>query len=405
MLINSRIHSQSGVDIPTLVITLTFFLLGLIGLGIPAHYISDEGFYIPTAVRISRGIDVMNREHPMFAKEMLAVWFQAWGVSSVTWRLLPLLCGSISIYAASAAMPDRISGRILGALLALGGLLFVLSRVGLLEAFYLMFCALGAWAFVARRYAPSGILFGLAIACKWTAAPLLACFCFIYAVRHPERLARGALLLSALPVAVYLLTFVPAFFVRSNPIGFGNLIPLQHAMLARHSFVDPPHPYASQAWQWVLGQGSFWLEHGENGILLAGNPAIMFCLPLAVVWGLWKRWPEAYIYCALILFWAITAKTNQFYYHYLLPSAFAMATLARILALCRWAKISLLSAGGIAFAFLYPAMTGHPWAVHRAIWPDKPGQIRSLTPDERTDFERREYCMYHPSTCYPVLAY
>lgn len=386
------------IDMATLLIVIAFFLIGLIGLGDPTNYYFDEGFYVPAAVRLGQGLDVVNREHPMLAKEMLATWFQLFGVGSASWRMPSLLCGAIAIYAAAMSVEDRRSRRLLAALLALCGLSFAISRVTLLEPYYLMFSALAVWAFTRGRYYTSGICFGLAIACKWSAAPLLVCFVAGYAVIHRDRLVRGAIAFGLLPAAIYLMTFLPALWLK-NGLSLREILPLQWAMVNWHQFIGPSHPNSSHAWQWAIGAGAFWALEPPKGILIAGNPVVMLALLPAIAWGLWKRWPEAYIYVTIMMFWELTPKHNQYLYHYMLPAAFGLSALARIASTNRRFSITLITLSMISFALMYPAYTRHPLSLHTRIWPYREVRKKDFNQLEKADFARRDNCLYHLDQC------
>jgi dolichyl-phosphate-mannose--protein O-mannosyl transferase len=391
-----QILPRRGLDTPTFAIAAGFFMLGLFRLTELNFLIFDEKFYVPTSILLGQGVSALNREHPPFAKELLALWFHIFGVSSATWRLLPLLCGSIAIYAAAAAMRDWRAGRILAGLLALSGLLYVVSRLALLEPFYFLFCALGTWAFVERRIAVAGVLLGLAVACKWSAVPLLACLFAIHAIRRPQQ---AVILLGVLPATVYFLTFIPLALVSQNPLSLINWFDLQLAMADRHGFVDPPHPYGSHVWNWLLGGGHMWIGTHDNPVLMLVNPAIALLTLPAVAFGLWKRWPEALLFCVLIAWWALTPKANQFVYHHLVPATFGMAVLVRAIAPRPRLAIGVLTAAAAMFAFLLPAYLGHALPLHRQLWPISPHSLPILNPEQRVRFDRLEHCLYHPAEC------
>lgn len=390
-----------ALDIPTLLIVLAFFLVGLIGLGNPQTYMFDEGFYVPSAVRLARGMDVANREHPMLGKELIALSMMLFGASSTGWRMLPLLFGSIGIYAAAAAMRDWRAGRILAVLLAVSGTLFVLSRLAMLEVFLFAFVALGAWAFASRRFALAGIAFGLALGVKWTAVPAVLGFCAIFAIWRPLPLWRGVLALGVLPLAVYFLTFAPGFWVRDNPLTLDQLIPLQFAMKGYHDIPTVASRYASFWWQWLYGGGYIWMWEGKSPPLLAGNPVVYFALIPAVVFGLVKRWPAAFLWLLTLGFWAVTAKANLYAYHYLLPSAFGAACLANVLASKPKLGLAVLALAGACFAGMYPGLSGNgDLARVKAYWPVRPRSQQIPSEAEERTYERVQFCMKYPRACY-----
>jgi dolichyl-phosphate-mannose-protein mannosyltransferase len=165
--------------------------------------------------------------------------------------------------------------------------------------------------------------------------------------------------LGLLPLAVYWLTFSPAFFYvddadPTHPLGFLA----QHArMIALQDSVTEAHTYQSVWWQWVLNLRPIWylyeVTHGaQRGILLLGNPLSMLAGLPALVWCLWaaiaRRRADALAmvlcYAAALGLWLASGKPVQFYYHYLLPGVF-LAGAACAAARCRLAQGRLMARG------------------------------------------------------------
>ena len=64
--------------------------------------------------------------------------------------------------------------------------------------------------------------------------------------------------------------------------------------------------------------------------MLAGVPALGLCAWGGLRQGDRLRGAVAVLYVASLIFWAITGKPVQFYYHYALASVFLMAALALV---------------------------------------------------------------------------
>ena len=99
-------------------------------------------------------------------------------------------------------------------------------------------------------------------------------------------------------IATYFATFAPAFFYQSNPMTLARLIPFQCEMLALQTQVLTPHNYQSSWWSWPLMLRPIWYfyepdQGAMRGVLLIGNPVIMWTGLIAVAacwWAGWMRW-------------------------------------------------------------------------------------------------------------------
>lgn len=395
-----------------------FFLLGLVRLAIPGSYLFDEKFYVPAAARLVLGIDVINREHPMLGKEIIAVFIALFGNGTAVWRIGPLICatGGLWCMARAVGLHSRspATETAFAALLASGFYLFVIGRLAILDGMMFGFVALGVLLFVSGRLLACGVAMGLAVACKWTAAPVLLVMVLAQLRPTPTR----AVAMGAVAVAVYFATFLPALFL-DTPIPIADWPALHWAMIARHSVTARDVPALSQWWEWVLNVAPIWMFHGQSDgafriVLLGGNPATMLLIPLAIGWALARRIHAAYapalMWAALLAFWALATKPAQFSFHYLLPSTFGLAVVAIVLgrwwnAGRRWPAIAVLAASLAAFAWFFPALTAAPdsresrydWLPGWQVTPTMPAEY---DPARVTQWERREACLYFPQDCW-----
>ena len=98
--------------------------------------------------------------------------------------------------------------------------------------------------------------------------------------------------------------------------------------------------------------------------MLAGLPALLWCL-----WaGIWRQRSDALamalLYIASLGMWLVSSKPIQFYYHYLLPGAFLMGCLALALdelwrkgGKWEWIPAVSLATAGAMFAWFYPIIS------------------------------------------------
>src|SRR5690606_5891247 len=111
------------------------------------------------------------------------------------------------------------------------------------------------------------------------------------------------------------------------------------------------------------------VDGAQRGIVLIGNPFSMIAGLPALLWCLWsgllRRRTDclalAALYLASLGLWVISDKPVQFYYHYLLPGTFLMGCLALALDAIwqtrgrwRWLSPAALAAAAGMFAWFYP---------------------------------------------------
>ncbi|MFV0407475.1 MAG: dolichyl-phosphate-mannose--protein mannosyltransferase [Propioniciclava sp.] len=219
----------------TIGIALLAFLIRVVGLGYPAYPIFDESYYAKDAWSLLQyGYEGTWAEgandqivagdmsglsatpsfvvHPPLGKWLIALGEGLFGMNSFGWRAMPLIFGSILI-GATIRLGRRVArstliGAVAGLLLMFDGLAFTMSRMALLDIFQAAFLVMGVAAVLADRdhlrsqladrledlrvrtlggeYGPwvwwrpwrwvAGVMFGLAVACKWNSLFVLAAF-------------------------------------------------------------------------------------------------------------------------------------------------------------------------------------------------------------------------------------
>lgn len=390
-----------------------FWLLTLVRLGIPAQPYFDEVHYLPAARELLALGEFTNREHPLLGKEIIAAGIALLGDNAWGWRLLPSLFGALALFAAMRALwfasLSRFATLAYGVLLATGFLLFVHARIAMLDIFALAFLALAYWHCAGAmrepetgrwRLAMAGCALGLAMASKWSAVPLAVVpgFAFL-ALRWGAgrrrlllsrrgapvpgiRLIEAAVWLGALPLAVYALTYLPAFWFADgaidSPAGASGLIDHHRQMIDMQASVVQPHPYQSSWPQWVLNLRAIWylyenVDGAQRGIVLIGNPLTMLMGAVAMGWCAWRGFVKGQalplgltaLYLISLGFWMVADKPVQFYYHYLLPSMFLLAALALALDEVwrsgrKWLALAPLVAATGLFVFFYPVLSAAP---------------------------------------------
>ena len=217
----------------TILIGALAFAIRVVNLGRPKNLVFDETYYAKDAWALlhfgyemdwpktandmiaAGNTDVWSDTpayivHPQLGKWLIAAGEYAFGMNSFGWRIGAVVAGTILIMA-TIRMARRLSrstlvGAMAGLFLTVDGLTFVVSRIALLDIFQAMFTVLAVAAMVADRdyfrrklanhlrandipdlggrFGPlvlwrpwrlaAGVMFGLAIGCKWNSMYVLA---------------------------------------------------------------------------------------------------------------------------------------------------------------------------------------------------------------------------------------
>ena len=392
-------------------ITLGCLALVLHRLAIPSKMMFDEIHYLPAARRLIELTSRLNPEHPLLAKEFIALSMRLVGDTPFGWRLPSALLGTIGLYAAMRAMwwasLSRPATLLFGLLFATDFIWFVLSRIAMLDMAMASMMALAfwqgtlAWRKGARLHlALCGVFLGLSLGAKWNGAPLLVLPGLLFAwdrwhalagrrgrwgwafltARHvgPIRgvsLLEAAVWLGLVPLLAYFATFAPAFFYKVQPLTLSGLIPWQGYMLKLQDSVVKPHLYQSRWWQWIFNIRPIWFfyekwDGAQRGVLMLGNPVTMLAGLPALLLCAWAgirrrdrlRGAVVVLYVMALVFWALNGKPVQFYYHYALASVFLMAALALVLAgwweqRRRWPAALVVVLSAVLFIGFYPILS------------------------------------------------
>ncbi|MES2445440.1 MAG: phospholipid carrier-dependent glycosyltransferase [Pseudomonadota bacterium] len=388
-------------------------------IGIPSKPMFDEVHYLPAAQALIDQSAPRNAEHPLVGKELIALGMLVFGDTPYGWRVMPSLAGAATVIAAFALLwllTRRMRPAVVGALLLmLNQLLFVLARIAMLDVFLGAFLL---WAMVAltwsmkagtreqalRRWIAGSVLLGLAVGVKWAAIPYvaLAGLAFLVIRLRDARLARrplataitgkdqphgpglatipALLIMGAVSIAVYLLTFLPAFFYAERPLTLATLIPFQQEMYALQTQVLKSHPYQSSWWSWPLLLRPVWAFYefyngAWRGVLVLGNPLIMWggLLGVGACIVAWFK-SRAIVPLAMALLWTaslaiyiVIPKSLGFYYYYHLSAIFLCLALAVAFdhfdrGRKRGREEWFLAASLLVFAYFYPIIAAMPLA-------------------------------------------
>jgi len=394
------------------IIAFGFLALGLYRLGIPTRFYFDEVHYVPAARILREFSHLTNQEHPLIGKELIALGITLFGDNPHGWRALSALAGAVSLFAFMRglwfASLSRFAALAGGVLLATGFLLFVHSRIAMLDIFMICFTMIALWMCAGAvrepetgrwRLAMAGVALGLAIGTKWNAAPLAMLpgigFFIARAISARARfltakdgapvpgitLIEAAFWLGAVPLLTYVLSFWPVFFYEQDRLTLGSFLHYQQQMIELQESTVKPHPYMSRWDDWIVNRRAIWylyenLDGAQRGVLLIGNPLTMLLGLPALAWcafaGFFRRNRAALcvfaLYAVSFGMWIVAPKPIQFYYHYMLPSCFLIAALALALdalwrrggGLWRGGALAAVAASCGIFAWFYPIISAAP---------------------------------------------
>ena len=356
----ARRGRRARVLVPLTIVALAAGLR-LWNLSFPPITIADEGYYATDAANyLGGGVSYVPAPfatipeestwmHPPLGKELIALGVGPLGPTPLGWRLpsaVAGVAGVLLIYLLALTLWRSVAWAGLASfLVAVDGLHVVLSRLAMLDVFLALFVTAG-FLFVARELSPdrrtgaawsarfggpevllAGVMFGCAVAVKWSGAfPLVLAGGILAANRRPIRAI--AVSFVAVPLLVYVASYVP-FWITHGPdvVAF---VRLQGHMLARQLGTTSPNPLASSPLSWppmleplVAYPSSIGpIDPGAVRIVAVGNPALWWgfltAVPL-VVWSALRRADRAARlallgYLSLWAPWLLFGRTEYLYY-------------------------------------------------------------------------------------------
>ena len=327
------------------------------------------------------------------------------------------ICGALTLVAVFLwtylLLGDFRLSLIAAALTLFNNFLFVMSRVAMMDASLLAFLM---WSLVAYTAALrletsvtkrrillccSGILLGLAAACKWNAVDtlvvmLMASFALpliekgaaknwqgsiAREVRSLKEIGNATLLigLTVLPVLSYSLTFWPLCRSLHLPFGFHQLAEMNRIIWHIHRRIAFNAVMSSKWYTWPLK------TEPQRGLsFLLGNPVVMCGGLLALIVcarRLWTRFlvPESLVvllYLANVAQWAVTPQ-HLLYYYYYYPAATLLSVAIAIVLRSAPPRIfglrisfAVLLAAAVVFLWCLPSMAHlrPPWDCAMGCW-------------------------------------
>ncbi len=393
----------------------------LFGIKTPPLMFYDEGYWVPEAKVFILGPNPgsqAQQEKPPLGKLLLSVGIRTAGDNALGWRIPSALCGALALVAiflwTYLLLQDSRLALLAAGLTLFNNFWFVMSRVGMVDAFLMVFLTWSLVAFTAsvvadvslglRRFlfCLSGVLVGLAGACKWNAIDTLLVYLVLttalwWIARHPIARAHASLsscaekirligapvlLLGVIvaPIASYSFAYWPLCLATHQPFSLAELVAI-HRSIWHFNSTTISNPAITMPWyRWPFN-----LNPQRALSYLVGNPVVAWGGLAAMLVCLRRFWKAVTFQEGLVLLlfsanylqWSVTPEKGIFYYYYY-PSvmilgvtiAVAMRSLpARVLGV----RISLvlLVAAGVYFLRCYPQMAHlqAPWDCAFGCWP------------------------------------
>jgi dolichyl-phosphate-mannose-protein mannosyltransferase len=425
--------SVSWEDVPAsarvyrhpLAIAIMFGLVGLalllFGIKTPATMFYDEGYFVPEARVFILGPNPnshADQEKPPLGKLLLSIGVRAAGDNALGWRVASAACGALALVAiflwTYLLLQDTRLACLAAGLTLFNNFWFVMSRIGMMDAFLMLFLTWSLVAFTAalvleirvglRRFlfCSCGVLMGLAGACKWNAIDTLAVLGLVtlalwWIARRPnpdassslssyaakaQQIGLPILLLGLIvaPIASYSLAYWPLCKAIHRPFDIRELIAMHKSIWHFNSTTISNPTITSRWYSWPFNLGP------QRALsYLVGNPVVAWGGLAAMAVCLrrfWKavRFEEGLVFllfAANYLQWAVTPEKGIFYYYYY-PSVMILGvTIAVALrglptrVFGMRISLLLLVAAGIYFLRCYPQMAHlqAPWDCAFGCWP------------------------------------
>jgi dolichyl-phosphate-mannose--protein O-mannosyl transferase len=399
-------HSTARIAFIAIILFFAAHFALLAGVTTPDKFVFDEVHYVPAARQMLEPVlpsPMLNPMHPPLAKQLIALSIRTFGDGPLGWRYPGVLFGSlavVAIYLCGLALFGAQSPAVATALLAFfNQMLFVQSRIAMLDIFALAFGLFGIAAFMHgfRKprprvpFALAGLAFGLAVACKWSGLfPLAVCIAIVAAIRlmqgwgtqfadgnaddwyRPElwpdfRYTHFAVCFLLIPALVYFATFIPLY-----GLSFPDILEAQRRIFGDNTTTAiAGHTYMSAWPSWPFLVRPVWYLFDKidddriSAVVFLGNPVMLWqALPaLGVCLRDWivARRADAFLilsfYFGTYLAWALLPRTLGFLYYYL-PSAtlasLALVYVARRGNSPRWLLWLLVAVAFAGFAAMLP---------------------------------------------------
>jgi 4-amino-4-deoxy-L-arabinose transferase-like glycosyltransferase len=334
------------------ILVLSAFLR-IVSLAHPSTYIFDEVYHAFTSREYLAGhIEAWEWwttppegvayewTHPPVAKYGMVIGMLLFGENSFGWRVGSATFGVLSIlglYLLVAHVTQNKRLALISAfLVSIEGLHISQSRIAMNDMYMLCFYIWALFMAVKSRWKHAAILFGLALASKWSALYGIIPLAIIYLsqVKLTLRSIIYVIRLLIISLFIYILSFAP-FILAGHT--WAQWWELHRQMWYYHTHLVATHAYQSTPLQWIFTARPVWyfVHYGETSIAniyAQGNPLIMWLGLVAFIFQLKtiRSFKSSLFYILALVFtlpWIFSPRI-MFFYHYLPSSVFLCVILA-----------------------------------------------------------------------------
>ena len=346
-------NSGARVWLTAVLLWVTTLLVLLAGITKPNVMLFDENSFVTAARTFLAGTGSPTPYGPPLGQLLITFSMSALGDNPVAWRMPGVVFGALTV-AGVFLLVNVLLGdftlALAGAILALvNNILYVLSRLAMMDIFLVSFSIWGVLAFAAavmikglrtpQRRAlllGSGLLFGFSCASKWNGIDTLgvvtaiATLLFLWPsesadsemVQHGyvlRQIGAGWCLISffVVPVLVYVATFWPLCRIVGLPFSFQQVVSVNKAIWIFHRTHVTNMMFAERWYTWPFKRQPVRVLSylvGNWYVMWGGLVALLFCLRRFA-----RNLPETLIvllYAANLLQWAVTPQPYLYYYYY-----------------------------------------------------------------------------------------
>ena len=360
----------------------------------------DEIYHARTAYEHILGLEPYENTHPTLGKLIISLGIRIFGMNPFGWRFMGALFGVLMLpvlYHLLKQLFGRTRLCTAGTLLfAFDFMHFTQTRIATIDTYAVFFLLLmydamlvflrrdllrDSWKKLLPPLLACGVLTGLGIAAKWTAAygalGLAALFFGKLLFTYWDARRRGeetvpllmkcgklcawcCLFFLALPFGIYFGAFLPITTLSHNAGNlWGAFWNYQVTMFRYHSTLEATHSFASPWYEWPLDIRPIWYfagdtQEGYSTISAFGNPLLWWAgIPaLGAAACLW--WKERFRWAGLVLAgflsvylpWVLVPRLT-FIYHYFTAAPFLVVALCGVFSL-------LYRRGGFARQLTFP---------------------------------------------------
>ena len=286
---------------------------GIIAINKSNTYVSDEIYYVTAAKNIGikvfginvtktpypeyKGLNLkenLNLEHPPLAKYIIFISMLILGDTYFSWRIPGVVLHTLMIFLVFLTVKklgDEVSAIVSSFIVAFDPILRNLSYIAMLDIYVAFFLTASFTALIYGRKTLAFILYGLALASKYTALFALPVFLIILRSYHNEKMWKIPLyvLLAGIVYAAAWIPFITYFANEKGILYYGfQRVYEEHVFAMKwHLSSKGGHSYSSPPWGWLFNS-KVWPIYGGMSVHSNIYMNIVFAI-LPLMYGLFSR--------------------------------------------------------------------------------------------------------------------